>query len=76
LKKEIDPLTDQWTDKKYNLFVHINNVKIKKLELHLIPTQINTTEVMKVPKVVVETLIYIGDVEIHALGFINNYVSW
>ena len=76
MKKEIDPLTQQWTDKKYNLFVDINNGKTQKLELHMIPTQINRTDVMKVLRVVVETLTYIDDAEDRALGFSNNYVMF
>jgi hypothetical protein len=76
LKKEIAPLTDQWTDKKYELLVNTNNGTTKKLELHVIPTQINRTDVVKVLNEVAEILAQIDNKENFALGFSNNYVMF
>lgn len=74
LKKELNPLTEQWTDKKYDLFVDTSNGKTKKLKLHIVPTQIDRTDVAQVLKTVTEILLYIDESENHTLGFKNNFV--
>lgn len=74
MKKEITPLTSHWADKKYELFVNTDNGTTKKLKLHVIPTQINRTDMLKVLKTVVETLSQIDNKENFSLGFSNNYV--
>lgn len=76
LSKEIDPLTEQWIDKKYSQYVDANNGTTKKLELHVIPTQINRTDVVKVLNMVTETLNYLDNEENFALGANNNYVTF
>jgi len=76
-KKEIDPLTEKWMgQKKYEQFVDVNSGKTKKLELHVIPTQIDRTDVLKVLQIVTNILSFIDKAENHRLGLINNYVRF
>lgn len=76
LNKEIDPLTEIQMDKKYNQLVDVDSGTTKNLGLHVIPTQINRTDVVKVLKVVIDTLKYIDNKENFALGALNNYVMF
>lgn len=76
LNKEIDPLTEIQIDKKYNQLVDVNSGTTKNLGLHVIPTQINRTDAVKVLKVVIYTLDYIDNKENFALGALNNYVMF
>jgi len=56
LTKELDPLTEEAKGKKYSKYVDINIARTRTLCLHVIPTQLERSDVAKVLRVAKNTL--------------------
>jgi hypothetical protein len=68
LKKEIHPLTDKFSGNKYKENVNLEIGRTKILGLHVIPTQIDRTDVNKVLEIASQTLKYFSKEEGPILG--------
>jgi hypothetical protein len=68
LRKQIHPLTDKWKDTKYRNYVDIEIARTKTLCLHVIPTQIERSDALKVLKVSKRTLDFLSTKEGPILG--------
>lgn len=66
--KNMHPLTSNRKDKKYNNAVNIKSARTKISKLHVIPTQINITDVSKVLRIARDTLIFLEEQEGQILG--------
>ena len=76
LRKKMHPLTDRWRDKKYRDYVDIEIARTKTLSLHVIPTQIDRTDVSKVLKVAKGTLDFLLKREGPILGVNANLAEF